>query len=135
MSGHIAKQDIVITTALIPGRPAPRLISDAQLATMRPGSVIVDLAAEAGGNVEGCVAGESVVKHGVTIIGASNLARSLAADASALFARNLFNFLSRLLGQGAGPAGASRRRRDRQGHPPDARRQGRERAAHGRRPS
>jgi NAD(P) transhydrogenase subunit alpha len=94
VSGHIAKQDIVVTTALIPGRPAPRLISDAQIATMRPGSVIVDLAAEAGGNVEGTVAGERVVKHGVTIIGASNLARSLAADASALFARNLYNFLS-----------------------------------------
>ena len=94
VSSHIAKQDIVVTTALIPGRPAPRLISDAQLATMRQGSVIVDLAADAGGNVEGCVAGESVVKHGVTVIGASNLARSLAADASALFARNLYNFLS-----------------------------------------
>ena len=94
VSGHIAKQDIVITTALIPGKPAPRLISDAQLATMRPGSVVVDLAAEAGGNVEGTVAGELVEKHGVTIIGASNLARTLAADASALFARNLYNFLS-----------------------------------------
>jgi NAD(P) transhydrogenase subunit alpha len=94
VSGHIAKQDMVITTALIPGRPAPRLISDAQLATMRPGSVVVDIAADAGGNVEGCVAGENVVKHGVTVIGASNLARSLAADSSALFARNLFNFLS-----------------------------------------
>jgi NAD(P) transhydrogenase subunit alpha len=94
VSGHIAKQDIVITTALIPGKPAPRLISDAQIATMRPGSVIVDMAAEAGGNVEGTVPGESVKKHGVTIIGASNLARSLAADASALFARNLYNFLS-----------------------------------------
>jgi NAD(P) transhydrogenase subunit alpha len=94
VSGHIAKQDIVITTALIPGRPAPRLISDAQIATMRPGSVIVDLASEAGGNVEGTVSGERVVKHGVTIIGAANLARSLAADASALFARNLYNFLS-----------------------------------------
>jgi H+-translocating NAD(P) transhydrogenase subunit alpha len=94
VSGHIAKQDIVITTALIPGRPAPRLISDAQVASMRPGSVIVDLAAEAGGNVEGTVSGESVVKHGVTIVGAANLARSLAADASALFARNLYNFLS-----------------------------------------
>jgi hypothetical protein len=58
VSGHIAKQDIVITTALIPGRPAPRLISDAQIATMRPGSVIVDLAVESGGNVEGSVAGE-----------------------------------------------------------------------------
>jgi NAD(P) transhydrogenase subunit alpha len=94
VSGHLAKQDIVITTALIPGRPAPRLISDAQLATMRPGSVVVDLAADAGGNVEGCVAGENVVRHGVTIIGASNLARSLAADSSALFSRNLYNFLS-----------------------------------------
>ena len=94
VSGHIARQDIVITTALIPGKPAPRLVSDAQLATMREGSVVVDLAADAGGNVEGCVAGENVVKHGVTIIGASNLARSLAADSSALFARNLFNFLS-----------------------------------------
>ena len=94
VSSHIAKQDIVITTALIPGRPAPRLISDAQLATMRPGSVIVDLAAEAGGNVEGTAAGQNVVRHGVTVIGAANLARTLAADSSALFARNLFNFLS-----------------------------------------
>ena len=93
VSGHIAKQDIVITTALIPGRPAPRLISDAQLATMRPGSVVVDLAAEAGGNVEGCVAGETVHRHGVAIVGAVQLSRTLAADASALFARNLANFL------------------------------------------
>ena len=94
VSAHIAKQDIVITTALIPGKPAPRLISDAQLASMRAGSVVVDLAADAGGNVEGTVPGETVEKHGVTIIGATNLARSLAADSSALFARNLFNFLS-----------------------------------------
>jgi NAD(P) transhydrogenase subunit alpha len=94
VSGHIAKQDIVITTALIPGKPAPRLISDAQIASMRSGSVIVDMAAAAGGNVEGTIARETVVKHGVTIIGAANLARSLAADASALFARNLYNFLS-----------------------------------------
>ena len=94
VSGHIAKQDIVITTALIPGRPAPRLISDAQVASMRPGSVIVDLAAAAGGNVEGTVVGERAERHGVTIIGAANLARSLPADSSALFARNLYNFLS-----------------------------------------
>ncbi len=94
VSSHIAKQDIVITTALIPGRAAPRLISDAQIATMRAGSVIVDLAAEQGGNVEGCVAGEVVVKHGVKIIGANNLPSTMAADASALFSRNLFNFLS-----------------------------------------
>jgi len=94
VSSHIAKQDIVITTALIPGRAAPRLISDMQIASMRPGSVIVDLAAESGGNVEGCVAGEIVEKHGVKIIGAKNMAGTMAADASALFSRNLFNFLS-----------------------------------------
>ncbi|WP_338504319.1 Re/Si-specific NAD(P)(+) transhydrogenase subunit alpha [Sphingomonas kaistensis] len=102
VSTHLAKQDIVITTALIPGKPAPRLISDAQVATMRPGSVIVDLAADAGGNVEGCVAGENVERHGVTIIGATNLARSLPADSSALYARNLFNFLSAFWDKEAG---------------------------------
>jgi H+-translocating NAD(P) transhydrogenase subunit alpha len=94
VSGHIAKQDIVITTALIPGRPAPRLVSDAQIATMRPGSVIVDLAVEAGGNVEGSVAGEVVEKHGVRIVGHKNVPSRLAADASALFARNLLNFVT-----------------------------------------
>jgi H+-translocating NAD(P) transhydrogenase subunit alpha len=94
VSGHIAKQDIVITTALIPGRPAPRLISDAQIATMRPGSVIVDLAVESGGNVEGAVAGQVVERHGVKIVGHRNVPSRLAADASALFARNLYNFLS-----------------------------------------
>jgi NAD(P) transhydrogenase subunit alpha len=94
VSAHIAKQDIVITTALIPGRPAPRLVSDAQIATMRPGSVLVDLAVEQGGNVEGAVAGEVVTRHGVKIIGHRNVASRLATDASALFARNLYNFLS-----------------------------------------
>jgi NAD(P) transhydrogenase subunit alpha len=94
VSSHIAKQDIVITTALIPGRPAPRLIRDAQVASMRAGSVIVDLAVEQGGNVEGSVAGEVVVRHGVTIVGHRNVPSRLAADASALFSRNLFNFLS-----------------------------------------
>ncbi|HEY9092151.1 Re/Si-specific NAD(P)(+) transhydrogenase subunit alpha [Parasphingorhabdus sp.] len=94
VSKHIAKQDIVITTALIPGRAAPRLISDDQIATMRTGSVIVDLAAEQGGNVEGAVAGEVVVKHGVKIYGAKNMPSTMAADSSALFSRNLYNFLS-----------------------------------------
>ena len=94
VSSHIAKQDIVITTALIPGRPAPQLISDAQLQTMRPGSVIVDLAVEQGGNVEGAVAGEIVELHGVKIVGHRNVPSRLAADASALFSRNLYNFLS-----------------------------------------
>ncbi len=94
VSSHIAKQDIVITTALIPGRPAPRLITDAQIATMRPGSVIVDLAVEQGGNVEGAVAGEVVEKHGVKIVGHRNVPSRLAADTSALYSRNLFNLLS-----------------------------------------
>ncbi len=94
VSSHIAKQDIVITTALIPGRPAPRLISDAQVATMRPGSVIVDLAVEQGGNVEGAVAGQVVERHGVKIVGHRNVPSRLAADTSALYARNLFNFIS-----------------------------------------
>jgi len=94
VSAHIAKQDIVITTALIPGRAAPRLISDTQIASMRPGSVIIDLAVEQGGNVEGAVAGEIVEKHGVKIVGHRNVPSRLAADASALFSRNLFNFLS-----------------------------------------
>ncbi len=94
VSGHIAKQDIVITTALIPGRAAPRLISDAQIASMKPGSVIFDLAVAAGGNVEGSVADQVTEVHGVKLIGFSNTATHLAADASALYARNLYNFLS-----------------------------------------
>ncbi|AUW60046.1 NAD(P)(+) transhydrogenase (Re/Si-specific) subunit alpha [Sphingobium sp. SCG-1] len=94
VSSHIAKQDIVITTALIPGRPAPRLISDAQIASMKPGSVLVDLAVEAGGNVEGAVAGEVVERHGVKIVGHRNVPSRVAADTSALFSRNLYNFLS-----------------------------------------
>lgn len=94
VSAHIAKQDIVITTALIPGRAAPQLVSDAQIASMKPGSVLVDLAVEQGGNVEGAVAGEIVVKHGVKIVGHRNVPSRLATDASALFARNLYNFFS-----------------------------------------
>ena len=102
VSAHIAKQDIVITTALIPGRAAPRLISDAQIATMRSGSVIVDLAVEQGGNVEGSVPGEIVERHGVRIIGHRNVPSRLATDSSALFARNLFNFLSAFWDKDAG---------------------------------
>jgi H+-translocating NAD(P) transhydrogenase subunit alpha len=102
VSSHIAKQDIVITTALIPGRPAPRLISDAQLASMRPGSVVVDLAVEQGGNVEGAVPGEVVERHGVRIVGHRNVPSRLAADASAFFARNLYNFLSAFWDKEAG---------------------------------
>jgi NAD(P) transhydrogenase subunit alpha len=102
VSGHIAKQDIVITTALIPGRPAPRLISAAQVASMKPGSVIVDLAVEQGGNVEGAIAGEIVDVNGVRIVGHRNVPSRLAADASALFSRNLFNFLSAFWDKDAG---------------------------------
>lgn len=102
VSEHIAKQDIVITTALIPGRAAPRLISDAQIASMKDGSVIFDLAVAQGGNVEGSKPDETVVSHGVKIIGYSNTASHLAADASALFARNLFNFLSAFWDKEAG---------------------------------
>ncbi|MFN4112979.1 MAG: NAD(P) transhydrogenase subunit alpha [Sphingomonadaceae bacterium] len=93
VSGHIAKQDIVITTALIPGRAAPRLITDAQIASMKPGSVIFDLAVAQGGNVEGSVADQVVERHGVKLMGYSNTPAHMAADASALFARNLYNFL------------------------------------------
>ena len=102
VSAHIAKQDIVITTALIPGRAAPRLVTDAQLASMKPGSVVFDLAVAQGGNVEGSVADQVVVRHGVKLIGWSNTPAHLAADASALFSRNLFNFLSAFWDKDAG---------------------------------
>ncbi len=102
VSSHIAKQDIVITTALIPGRAAPRLISDAQISTMKPGSVIFDLAVAQGGNVEGSLPDQVVEKHGVKIMGWANTPARLAADASALFARNLYNFLSAFWDKEAG---------------------------------
>ena len=95
---HIAKQDIVITTALIPGRPAPRLISAEMVASMKPGSVIVDLAVERGGNVEGAKAGEVVTTaNGVKIVGHLNMAGRVAASASLLYAKNLFAFLETLV--------------------------------------
>ena len=102
VSAHIAKQDIVITTALIPGRAAPRLVSDAQIASMKPGSVLFDLAVAQGGNVEGSVPDQIVEKHGVKIMGYSNTPAHLAADTSALFSRNLFNFLSAFWDKEAG---------------------------------
>jgi len=93
VSSHIAKQDMVITTALIPGRPAPKLVSAAQVASMKPGSVLVDLAIEQGGNVVGAKLGEvAVTKNGVKILGVANLPGRIAADASALYARNLMAF-------------------------------------------
>lgn len=92
---HIKKQDIVITTALIPGRKAPTLVTKDMVASMRSGSVIIDLAVEAGGNVEGSKLGEvAVSKNGVKIVGHENIASRLARDASQLFAKNLLNFLT-----------------------------------------
>ncbi|HUO43712.1 MAG TPA: Re/Si-specific NAD(P)(+) transhydrogenase subunit alpha [Burkholderiales bacterium] len=91
------QSDIVITTALIPGRPAPKLIKTATVAAMKPGSVLVDLAVEQGGNIEGSELDRTVVKNGVTIIGVANLPARVAADASALYARNLLNFLNLLV--------------------------------------
>ncbi|MFQ3594584.1 MAG: Re/Si-specific NAD(P)(+) transhydrogenase subunit alpha [Sphingomonadaceae bacterium] len=94
VSETVAKQDIVITTALIPGRPAPRLVTAAQVATMKPGSVIVDMSVVQGGNVEGSKADETVVTdNGVTILGFSNYPSRMASTASSLFARNLLNFV------------------------------------------
>ena len=98
----IKKQDIIITTALIPGRKAPVLVSEEMIKTMKPGSVIVDLAAEAGGNTPLTKAGEVVEVHGVTIMGYSNLPGRLAVDASSLYARNLFNFVSLLVDKKTG---------------------------------
>ena len=95
---HIKKQDIVITTALIPGRPAPRLITKEMVASMRPGSVIVDLAVERGGNVEGAQAGRGGARsNGVKIVGYLNVPGRLAASASALYAKNLLTFLETLI--------------------------------------
>jgi NAD(P) transhydrogenase subunit alpha len=99
---HIRKQDIVITTALIPGRPAPRLISHDMVTSMRAGSVIVDLAVERGGNVEGARAGETVEVEGVTILGYLNVAGRIAATASSLYARNLYAFVETLVDKSTG---------------------------------
>jgi NAD(P) transhydrogenase subunit alpha len=94
---HIKKQDIVITTALIPGRPAPKLVSRAMVAAMKPGSVLVDLAVERGGNVEGAKAGEVADVNGVKIVGYVNVPGRIAASASALYAKNLLAFLEILI--------------------------------------
>ncbi|MDG4899582.1 MULTISPECIES: Re/Si-specific NAD(P)(+) transhydrogenase subunit alpha [unclassified Mesorhizobium] len=95
---HIAKQDIVITTALIPGRPAPKLVSAAMVASMKPGSVIVDLAVERGGNVEGAVPGRVVTtENGVKIVGHLNVPGRVAASASLLYAKNLYAFLETMV--------------------------------------
>jgi NAD(P) transhydrogenase subunit alpha len=97
VASHIAKQDIVITTALIPGRPAPKLVSRAMVESMKPGSVIVDLAVERGGNCEVAVPGQVVEHNGVKIVGHLNVPGRLAATASSLYAKNLYAFVETLV--------------------------------------
>ena len=99
---HIKKQDIVITTALIPGRKAPVLVTEAMIQTMKPGSVIVDLAAEQGGNTPLTKADEVIEIHGVTIMGHTNLPARLAVDTSSLYSRNLLNFVSLIVDKKTG---------------------------------
>ena len=101
LTQHLSAADVVITTALIPGRKAPILVDEDMVKAMSQGSVIVDLAVEMGGNVEGSVAGETVTKHGVTIIGESNLPGHCARDASQMFGRNVGAFLELILKEGA----------------------------------
>ena len=100
VADHIAKQDIVITTALIPGRPAPRLVTRDMLSSMKPGSIVVDLAVERGGNVEGSKAGEVVAVEGVKVIGHTNVSGRIAASASLLYAKNLLTFLQTMVKDG-----------------------------------
>lgn len=97
VANHISNQDIVITTALIPGRPAPKLITRAMIESMKPGSVIIDLAAERGGNTELTQAGQTVDHGGVRIVGAVNLSRTVPVNASALYAKNLLTFVQTMI--------------------------------------
>ena len=97
VASHIAKQDVVITTALIPGRPAPKLVSRAMVESMKPGSVVVDLAVERGGNCELAMPGEVAVHNGVKIVGHLNVPGRLAATASSLYAKNLYAFVETLV--------------------------------------
>lgn len=99
---HISKQDIVITTALIPGRPAPELVSDGMVRSMKPGSIIIDLAVEQGGNVAPSKYGEIVIVDGVKVVGHANVPGRLAADASGLYAKNILNFLTPLIDKDSG---------------------------------
>lgn len=102
VASHVTNQDIVITTALIPGRPAPRLISRAMVESMKPGSVIVDLAAERGGNCELTMPGEVVEHHGVTILGQTDLPGRISGNSSALYARNLYTFIETMIDKANG---------------------------------
>ncbi|WP_421857173.1 Re/Si-specific NAD(P)(+) transhydrogenase subunit alpha [Oricola sp.] len=102
VASHISKQDIVITTALIPGRPAPKLVSADMLKSMKPGSVVVDLAVERGGNVEGAKPGDVAIVGDVKVVGYLNMAGRIAASASLLYAKNLLAFLETLIDKEAG---------------------------------
>jgi proton-translocating NAD(P)+ transhydrogenase subunit alpha len=101
LATHVTDQDLVITTAQIPGRPAPRVITADMVRTMRPGAVIVDLAAESGGNCELTVAGETRVEHGVSILGAVNVATSIPFHASLMFSKNVLTLLQHMIKDGA----------------------------------
>jgi NAD(P) transhydrogenase subunit alpha len=98
---HIKKQDIVITTALIPGRPAPRLVSADMVKSMKPGSVLIDLAVERGGNVEGVISGQTTEVNSVKIVGIPNLAGRVAASASSLYSKNLLSFIETMIDKSA----------------------------------
>jgi NAD(P) transhydrogenase subunit alpha len=99
IASTVAKQDIVICTALIPGRPAPVLVSEDMIHTMKPGSVLVDLAVEQGGNCPLSKADKTIVKNGVSIIGQTNMASKVPIDASVLFAKNLLNFVTPMINE------------------------------------
>lgn len=101
LADHLKDQDVVVTTAQIPGRPAPRLISRAMVSTMKQGSVIVDMAAETGGNCEATVAGEVVTVDGVAVVGATNLAGSIPHHASLMFSRNVLTLLQHMTADGS----------------------------------
>jgi NAD(P) transhydrogenase subunit alpha len=100
LAEHIARMNVVITTAAIPGRPAPKIITQAMVEGMTPGSVIIDIAAETGGNCDVTRAGETVIHKGVSIVGPVNLASQLAMDSSEMYARNLYNYLSPMISEG-----------------------------------
>src|SRR5690606_31231692 len=101
IAGHIADMDLVVTTAQIPGRPAPRLITAEMVRSMRPGSVIVDLAAETGGNCELARPGEEVTVDGVIVIGPENLPSTLPLHASQMFSRNVLTLLQHMIREGS----------------------------------
>jgi NAD(P) transhydrogenase subunit alpha len=98
---RVKEADFIITTALIPGRPAPKLVTDEMVKSMKPGSVIVDMAAEMGGNVEGTEPGKEVVKHGVTIIGITNLPATMPGSATQMYAKNIQTLVKHLVKDGA----------------------------------